>query len=443
VALDIAQRSQLAGIAFACQDGRDDAPAGQTRNVGQHLGQLDVHLLEGLLHVLDVAGGASRGAQSLSPEPAAERGFRRRGISNNSAVRRYTEVVSRAFSKQGGCSRVLNNGCAKGGNKIPIPRHEVPRFAAADLCSGHAGKDEIVIDLIDAGVTRSAAQRLVEEMTCIRKEFCATSNQVSEDEVLRAWTDRGTPLEFAPVEALQQTGIPRQREADVAAAVHPARSIALKRPTTYRVIGGLALSYGVLLAFLWISCLGPAVGQEVLIHGGIRVELIRGGDLVTNLTILLHGSAPILLIVTGVALCCLHAGTSRRARANVAMITAMFTALVLAAKAVVGVHWVMAGRLEDAKGSPQIGGVGELLWILVVIPSGVSALVLGLTAISLWLELVKQSGQDGDSLTRKADGSQIGGEKSVSDHITLLGEKSGEKSVSDHITLLDQQDVCK
>jgi hypothetical protein len=111
------------------------------------------------------------------------------------------EVVCVALSKQGGCSRVRNHGCQQGGNKMPIPRREVPRFAAEAVCSGRIGKDEIVGDLMEAGVTRSAAQRLFEEMTFIRKEMRATSNQVSEDEVLKAWTDQGTPLVFVPVAA--------------------------------------------------------------------------------------------------------------------------------------------------------------------------------------------------------------------------------------------------
>ena len=59
MALRMTQLSQFVGIAFALQDGSDDQHAGQPRDVADDLRQFDVHLLHGLLHVLDMIGGVA------------------------------------------------------------------------------------------------------------------------------------------------------------------------------------------------------------------------------------------------------------------------------------------------------------------------------------------------------------------------------------------------
>jgi hypothetical protein len=124
------------------------------------------------------------------------------------------------------------------------------------------------------------------------------------------------------------------------------------------MIAVLTTTYGVVLGVFWI-CFFTSDG---------RLE----PDLPTNV---LFASAPIMLITTGFALYGLHAGTSRRARAAVAIIVA-FTAVLLAAKAALGMHW-----LQSTPGWEIIP------MVFVIIPSGVSALLLGLTAISLGVGL--------------------------------------------------------
>ena len=63
----IAQSGQLDGIALALQDGTDDQHAGHPRDVADDLRQLDIHLLQGLLHVLDMTGGVAHLHLPLPP----------------------------------------------------------------------------------------------------------------------------------------------------------------------------------------------------------------------------------------------------------------------------------------------------------------------------------------------------------------------------------------
>jgi hypothetical protein len=56
-ALRVPQSRQGPRVPFPGQDRRDDPLAGLAGDVGHHLGQLDVELLQRLLHVLGVAGG--------------------------------------------------------------------------------------------------------------------------------------------------------------------------------------------------------------------------------------------------------------------------------------------------------------------------------------------------------------------------------------------------
>lgn len=55
-ALRIAQESQFVGITLALQNRGDNTLAGHASDIGDHLGQLDIHLFESLLHVLRVTG---------------------------------------------------------------------------------------------------------------------------------------------------------------------------------------------------------------------------------------------------------------------------------------------------------------------------------------------------------------------------------------------------
>jgi hypothetical protein len=63
----ISQFGQFNGVAFAFQDGLDDRHTGQARDIGDHFRQFDIHLLQGLLHVLDMAGSVPHLHLALPP----------------------------------------------------------------------------------------------------------------------------------------------------------------------------------------------------------------------------------------------------------------------------------------------------------------------------------------------------------------------------------------
>jgi hypothetical protein len=173
-----------------------------------------------------------------------------------------------------------------------------------------------------------------------------------------------------PVQSPQQVEARPQREVDVAATPCPDRPIVWNASRIiYVVIALLATTYGVVLGVFWIYFL--------LTDGSVE------RDIPTNL---LFASAPVMLIVAGLALYGWHADKNRRPRAVVAIIVA-FTAVLLAAKAVLGMHWADAALQMGAKGQGEIGAM--LLMVFLIVPNGVSALLLGLTAISLGVGLRK------------------------------------------------------
>jgi len=57
-AVGIAVRRQLVRVALAGDDVAQDEPPGHARDVADHVGQLEIHLLQRLLHVLNLAGAA-------------------------------------------------------------------------------------------------------------------------------------------------------------------------------------------------------------------------------------------------------------------------------------------------------------------------------------------------------------------------------------------------
>ena len=62
---------QALGVACPGQDGRDDHHPGNAGDVAEYFGELDIHLLQGLLHVLHVpAGRADQGGPlpQIGPE---------------------------------------------------------------------------------------------------------------------------------------------------------------------------------------------------------------------------------------------------------------------------------------------------------------------------------------------------------------------------------------
>ena len=66
LAAAVAQLGQLLRVAFASQDGADDLQAGHAGDVAEHLGQLQVHQLQRLLHALDVLAGQAHQVGALA-----------------------------------------------------------------------------------------------------------------------------------------------------------------------------------------------------------------------------------------------------------------------------------------------------------------------------------------------------------------------------------------
>src|SRR5712691_8205192 len=67
----VAQLGQHAGVALSREHRPDDRQAGQPGDVAHHVGQLEIHLLERLLHVLDVVRGVADEHPAL-PQIAAQ-----------------------------------------------------------------------------------------------------------------------------------------------------------------------------------------------------------------------------------------------------------------------------------------------------------------------------------------------------------------------------------
>jgi hypothetical protein len=137
-----------------------------------------------------------------------------------------------------------------------------------------------------------------------------------------------------------------------------------------RVVGALTIAYGAVLGLFW-AWVFLAAGAEPL----------RAGTAGEASTTLLFALVPVLLLVTGAALCSLPADTPRRTRATVAVMAV--TVALLAAKALLASHWA-ADRLH-ATGFLEVLShlVGVVLMAVVVVPSAVWALVLAGTAASL------------------------------------------------------------
>lgn len=53
----VAQGRQFGGVSLARENGIEDREAGHSREVADHVMQLQIHLIQRLLHALDVGGG--------------------------------------------------------------------------------------------------------------------------------------------------------------------------------------------------------------------------------------------------------------------------------------------------------------------------------------------------------------------------------------------------
>ena len=78
----LAQLRQALRVALTRDDGFDDGHAGHTREITHDLGEFEVHLLQGLVHVLNMVGGRGEqpiGMQTLQPLAVEPIGFRTTG----------------------------------------------------------------------------------------------------------------------------------------------------------------------------------------------------------------------------------------------------------------------------------------------------------------------------------------------------------------------------
>ena len=80
-AAGVTEFSQLVGVTFTSDDGADDLEAGLTGDVRDDVGQLNVHLMQGFLHVLGMLASTSEegGALAGVGPHSANVGFRMKG----------------------------------------------------------------------------------------------------------------------------------------------------------------------------------------------------------------------------------------------------------------------------------------------------------------------------------------------------------------------------
>src|SRR5262249_36757615 len=76
-----------------------------------------------------------------------------------------------------------------GWDKSPVRRKEHLEFAALAVCS-RTRKSEIVVDLVDRGLDRARAEKLVEELVTLRQIHVDAGCSASPEELLLAWSGR-------------------------------------------------------------------------------------------------------------------------------------------------------------------------------------------------------------------------------------------------------------
>jgi hypothetical protein len=253
---------------------------------------------------------------------------------------------------------------------MPLSREELPRFTAAAVCRG-SRKEQIVLDLTDAGVTQQAAQRMVDEIMRIHQELRAEGAEGLEEKVRQAWLNRGAPLEFAT--ATQPT------------SSRPGRALGDRAVLSggALTVGVLTIVYGVVLCLFWGSLWASALSGDK--PGVLQVETAAGA-----LAILVCTLVPVMLIVTGAALCWPRADNSRGARATV--VVTLVTAALLGAKAAL-IWYCLEARSPPSGSSANSFGflslVGVILeavvslvvFAVVIVPSAAWAVVLAVTGI--------------------------------------------------------------
>jgi hypothetical protein len=337
---------------------------------------------------------------------------------------------------------------------MPLSREDLPRFAAAAVCRG-SRKQEIVIDLIDAGVTQQAAQQMVEEIIAIHKELGTEEVSGLADKLYQTWLSRGTPLKFGPAKvpldrgefdewlhrgtshkltpnaprpALQeseprppleavtpsppsalvlQTGQESRFAADQA---HLDRAVGDRssRSGGTVAVGALTITYGVVLCLFWGYLWASALS-------GNRSELLRVETTAGALALLLCALVPLMLVVSGAALC--RARADNRRSAQVAVAVALVTAGFLIAKG--AFVWYCLADDSPPSSSSSANPVamafdilGSLLRALaylvvlavVVVPSGVWAVVLAVTSVAEFG--VRGRSRQGDASQNRSAGPQ-------------------------------------
>jgi hypothetical protein len=142
------------------------------------------------------------------------------------------------------------------------------------------------------------------------------------------------------------------------------------RSGKYVVVGALTITYGLVLCVFWAWSLSA---------GG--AEWLRVGKPGEALATLLFALVPVMLLVTGGALCSWRADALLRARATAA-VTAV-TGALLAAKAVLACHWAIEHLHVTGFLDVIDHFTGVVLVAVVVVPSAAWALVL--TGTAAWV----------------------------------------------------------
>jgi hypothetical protein len=150
-------------------------------------------------------------------------------------------------------------------------------------------------------------------------------------------------------------------------------------------VGALTIVYGVVLCLFWGYTWASALS-------GNRSELLRAKTTAWALALLLCALVPLMLVVSGAALC--RARADNRRSSQVAVAVALVTAVFLVAKAAF-VWYCLADTSSppDSSGSVVGSAVGivdgllralasVVVFAVVVVPSGVWAVVLAVTSLA-------------------------------------------------------------
>jgi hypothetical protein len=149
---------------------------------------------------------------------------------------------------------------------MALSREDLPRFAAAAVCRG-SRREEIVIDLTDAGVSRPFAHQMVDEIVRSHQELRSQGADGLEEKVLRAWLSQGIAVEFAASEPHPTVSepVPTLGGGDVSSPGDQRRSGVLTTLAVVTlVLAVLRLALSIWLGFAGVSFFGMASEYQAL-----------------------------------------------------------------------------------------------------------------------------------------------------------------------------------